>query len=373
MFLGIGTGATMGAALQMADAEADGVELVPEVLDLLPRFADINHDLPGRARTRLHAADARRFVVASPGQYDLALADLFHPGQDGAGSLYAEEHFTAVREHLRPGALFCQWLPLYQLGPAELRSVVRTFLGVFPEVHAFLGIYNVGTPSLALVGRVPTDRNPELRLDRARLDRLADHPSATLDLRDLLASYLADGAALRGWAGDGPSNSDLRPRVMFDAPVSAYADDPTLGARNLEDLLALRPADPAVLLAGPAASELQAAVRSYTAAADLYLRAELARGEHTDLTTLAPEVAELLTRAYEADPAFAPARGPLYAIASKNPTLAGQILPRMLTRTPDERRVHEAWLRHLKAVGDRPRFDQALQDAQTRFPAPPQP
>ncbi|HEY0132557.1 MAG TPA: hypothetical protein VGB85_00720, partial [Nannocystis sp.] len=373
MFLGIGTGATMGAALQMVDAEADGVELVPEVLGLLPRFADINHDLASRARTNLHAADARRFVVASPGQYDLALADLFHPGQDGAGSLYAEEHFIAVREHLRPGALFCQWLPLYQLGPEELRSVTRTFLGVFPEVHAFLGLYNIGTPSLALVGRVPTDRAPALRLDRARLDHLADHPSATLDLRDLLASYLADGAALRAWAGDGPSNSDLRPSVMFDAPVSAYADDPTLGARNLEELLALRPADPTVLLADPAATDLRSQVRTYTAAADLYLRAELARGEHTDLGTLPPEVAELLLKAYEADPAFAPARGPLYAIAGKNPTLAEMLLPRMLARTPDEPRVHQAWLRHLQAIGDRPRFDQALQDAQGRFPAAPQP
>jgi spermidine synthase len=379
MFLGIGTGATMGAALQMSAAEADGVELVPEVIDLLGHFADINYGLPTRPRTHLQAADARRFVVASEHHYDLALADLFHPGQDGAGSLYAEEHFAAVRDHLQPGALFCQWIPLYQLGPEELRSVVRTYLSVFPEVHAFLGIYNVHTPSLALVGRVPTASAPALRLDRATLDTLAARPGATLDLRDLLASYLAEGTALAAWAGDGPRNTDLHPRVLFDAPTSAYADDPTLGARNLTELMALRPQDPAALLAGAAATELAASVRSYSAAADLYLRAELARGDITDLTNLPATVADLLIEAYEADPAFAPARGPLYAIAAKNPTLAEQILPRMLARTPDERRVHEAWLRHLQAINDRARFEQALQTAQARFPqaspppSPPQP
>ncbi len=370
MFLGIGTGATMGAAMQMLPGHADGVELVPEVLAALPRFADINDGLAARPDTTLVAADARRFVVASPTTYDLALADLFHPGQDGAGSLYAAEHFAGVRDHLRPGALFCQWVPLYQLGQGELRSVVRTFLAEFPEVHAFLGIYNVATPSLALVGRVPTTGEPALRLDRTRLDTLAALPSATLDLRDLLASYLADGTGLRAWAGEGPSNTDLRPRVMFDAPSTAYADEPTLGADNLRELLALRPADPAVLLAGPAASELRDSVRSYTAAADLYLRAELLRGPVTDLAALDPAVADLLVRAYEADPGFAPARGPLYAIAGKNPTLAELVLPRMLTRTPDERRVHEAWLRHLQTTGDRARFEQALQSAQARFPAP---
>lgn len=370
MFLGIGTGATMGAALQMSAAEADGVELVPEVIDLLGNFADINHGLPTRPRTHLHAADARRFVVASAHRYDLALADLFHPGQDGAGSLYAAEHFAAVRDHLEPGAPFCQWIPLYQLGPEELRTVVRTYLSVFPEVHAFLGIYNVHTPSLALVGRVPTPSAPALRLDRARVDALAARPGATLDLRDLLASYLADRTGLAAWAGEGPLNTDLHPRVLFDAPASAYADDPTLGARNLTELMTLRPADPAVLLAGAAASELAASVRSYTAAADLYLRAELARGDITDLTALPASVADLLIAAYEADPGFAPARGPLYSISAKNPALAEHILPRMLARTPDERRVHEAWLRHLQAVNDRARFEQALQDAQARFPAP---
>jgi hypothetical protein len=143
--------------------------------------------------------------------------------------------------------------------------------------------------------------------------------------------------------------------------------------------MALRPQDPAALLAGAAATELAASVRSYSAAADLYLRAELARGDITDLTNLPATVADLLIEAYEADPAFAPARGPLYAIAAKNPTLAEQILPRMLARTPDERRVHEAWLRHLQAINDRARFEQALQTAQARFPqaspppSPPQP
>lgn len=369
MFLGIGTGATMGAALRMSPAQADGVELVPEVLAVLPQFAAINHDLATRPNTALHAADARRFVVASQTSYDLALADLFHPGQDGAGSLYAEEHFAAVRDHLRPGALFCQWLPLYQLGPAELRTVVRTYLAVFPEVHAFLGIYNTRTPSLALVGRVPTDAAPTLRLRRDTLDALASTPGATLDLRDLLASYLADGTALHDWAGEGPRNTDLRPRVLFDAPATAYLDDPELGARNLESLLPLRPAEPTLLLAGAPTRELQAAVRSYTAAADLYLRAELARGAVTELAALPPAAAELLIQAYEADPGFAPARGPLYAIA-RIPSLAELVLPRMLARTPDEPRVHEAWLRHLQATGDRDRFEAALRDAQARFPQP---
>ena len=375
MFLGVGTGATMGAALTLSDrASADGVELVPAVLELLHHFGSINADLAAHPRARLHAADARRFVVASPDVHDYIVADLFHPGQDGAGSLFAAEHFAAVREHLRPGAPFCQWLPLHQLGPAELRSVVRTFLGEFPEVHAFLGLYNVATPALALVGRVPTASAPQLRLALPRLRELAGRPSATIvDPRDLLASYMADGTALAAWAGDGPSNTDLRPRVLFDAPAAAYADDTELGARNLAELLALRPADPAALLAGAAAAELREPARRYATAALLYLRGELARGAVTDLRELPLAAAEPTIAAYEADPEFAPARGNLYAIIRTNPALAEQVLPRMLARTPDEPRVHQALLRHLQAIGDQPRYERALAAARARFPAPPAP
>src|SRR5690606_30731787 len=105
----------------------DAVELVPAVLEQLHHFADINGAVAEDDRVRLHAADARRFVAASAERYDVIVADLFHPGRDGAGNLYAREHFENVREHLASGGVFAQWLPLYQLDAPTLRVVMRTF------------------------------------------------------------------------------------------------------------------------------------------------------------------------------------------------------------------------------------------------------
>lgn len=378
LFLGLGTGATMGAAMDMSDAEADGVELIPQVLPLLHHFSKLNGDLEKRPHASLHAADARRFVTAADTTYDFILADLFHPGIDGAGALYSAEHFAAVREHLRPGGLFCQWLPLYQLGEGDLRVVVRTFLGEFPEVHAFLGIHNPQTPALALVGRVPTQSRPHLVLDRARLEPLFTRPArytATISVvRDLLASYLADGTALKNWAGDGPTNTDLHPRILFDAPTAAYADDPTLGARNLAQILALRPPDPTVLFDPTDAAPLRDEATAYAIAVDLYMRAGINLGDHTDLTTFPPPVADQLLDAYDAYPAYEPVRLALHAVASKNPTLAERIFPRMLARNPDDPRIYKAFLVHLQATGDKQRHDALLEQANARFtgaqPAP---
>jgi spermidine synthase len=93
--------------------------------------------LEGDARNpRLHLmpADARRFVRVTRERYDLIVSDNFHPARSGSGSLYTVEHFKAVQDRLAAGGLFCQWLPLHQLDLETLRSIVRTFLTVFPSV-----------------------------------------------------------------------------------------------------------------------------------------------------------------------------------------------------------------------------------------------
>lgn len=369
MYLGLGTGATMGGALAVPHAAAEGVELVPEIVELLPQFADINHDLAERPEVSLHAADARRYLAAATGAYDLIVADLFHPGLAGASALFAREHFAAARQHLRPGGLLCQWIPLYQLDESDVRTIVRTFQDQFPETYAFLGIYNAHNPALALVGRAPDPAVSQLRLDVARLTADTAGLQNIVDPRDLLASYLMGPRELAEWAGDGPRNTDLEPEIAFQAARVAYRDDPTLGAVNLAAILPLAVPAPATLLTGPGAESLHAAALPFTAAARHYLKGELARGDLADLVHMSFETAEHFLRAYEADPAFAPARGALYTIIRQSPPLASKLLPRMLARTPDEPRVYEAFLKHLRATGDETTYQQLRSEAAAKFPA----
>lgn len=373
LYLGLGTGATMGGALQIPHAAAEGVELVPEVLEFLPEFSDINHDLARRPEAALVAADARRYLAAARGSYDLIVADLFHPGQDGASNLFSRDHFAAAREHLRPGGLMCQWLPLYQLDEASARAVVRAFLDVFPESRAFLGIYNAHNPALALVGRAPDPAAQGLRLSVPRLAADTKADVVFIDPRDLLASHILGPDELATWAGDARPNTDLDPQLAFRAARVAYADDPTVGPRNLAVLLERAAPAPAALLTGEGAAELAAATLPFTEATRHYLRGELARGELSDLSAMSWETAEHYLRAYEAEPAFPPARGALYNVARKNPGLAARLLPRMLARTPDEPRVRVAYLQHLRAVGDASAYEQLRQETAAAFPDLPLP
>ncbi|MCU0254961.1 MAG: fused MFS/spermidine synthase, partial [Acidobacteria bacterium] len=152
LFLGLGAGVTFAAAAQHPELEAVGVELLPEVVGVLPRFEKVTGDLARAPNLRIVVADARRYVLATPERFDVVVGDLFHPSRDGAGALYTVEHFEAVRRRLRPGGLFCQWLPLYQLDLEVLRTIVRSFRQVFPEARLHLAHYSLEAPIVGLIG-----------------------------------------------------------------------------------------------------------------------------------------------------------------------------------------------------------------------------
>lgn len=373
LFLGVGTGATLGAATAHDTLmRVDAVELVPAVLDQLHYFEAINGGVASADNVHLHAADARRFVAASSDHYDVVVADLFHPGRNGAGGLYAQEHFETVRDHLAPGGIFAQWIPLYQMDRETLNIIIRTFTDVFDPAQAWLGIYNVDTPAVALIGGAD---ETALQIDPAHIAELVEAPVygevLMQEPRDLLGAFLMDRDALRAFAGEGPRNTDLHPRVLLQAPRVAYEGNRGRGWTNLAAMLEHQSTLP--LPAGTPPPWPADAAR-FSEAVHAHLRAEGIRASMDDPSNLAqlPEDAVLAyLEAYDAAPEFAPSRGMLYLAAARSPTFMRTIFERMLARTPDEARVYQAYLQALAAARDQAEFDRVKAVAREKFgPAP---
>jgi spermidine synthase len=320
LFLGLGTGVTFFAALDHPGLEADGVELVPEVVELLPYFLAPDRGDPADGRARIVTADARRFVRATGRSYDVVIADLFHPARDGAGSLYTVEHFEAVRGLLRDGGIFCQWLPLYQLDLATLRTIVRTYLEVFPQGAAFLAHFSLQTPILGLISATPPGGYPADWLEqRARYPALRDRLEALrLDgPYALFGNYLGGSAELRQFAGDAPLNTDDRPRVLFEAPRFAYAGQQPPYERLLALIDALRPAPDDLLAAPTTDPERQSheRLRRYWQARDRFLHLGVGVAGAGDVQQMLGRLREPLLELVRLSPDFAPAYDPLLAMA----------------------------------------------------------
>jgi spermidine synthase len=330
LFLGVGTGGTLSAVRHFPLERVEAVELVPEVLAILPWFEEANESVARDPRVRLYAADARRFVAASAKSFDLVVGDLFHPERDGAGSLYSREHFQTVAAHLAPGGVYAQWLPLFQLDLHTLQMIVRTFLEVFPEAHSLVGSYNAETPTLVLLGRTgpapAADRWP-IPLTELR-QRLQDPVYTGLELQDpreLLATFMLNREGLRTLAGAAPLNTDLEPHVLFDAPRSAYERPRDQAWHCLAVLLGQRVICPSSLVTADEPGFGEDLAR-FSRAVGLYLEADVARMRDHGFSAAAVEG---YLRSYEAAPEFRPAGGILQMLAESKPRLAEKVRARL--------------------------------------------
>jgi spermidine synthase len=310
--------------------QVDAVELLPEVMEAAAHFRSgfvqalaESADAPASgapSNLKIMAADARRFVKTTAQRYDVIVSDNFHPARSGSGSLYTVEHFAAVRNRLSEQGVFCQWLPLHQLDIDTLRSIVRSFMTVYPQGSAMLATNSLETPVLGLVGRgdQPSSQGFDLQAVRNRLTRVNTPPSpAKFGVPDewaLLGNFIAGPDALKRFAGNAPLNTDDRPVVAYRAPRITYAPDSTPRERLFALLREVQIA-PAELLAGTADDASQRRLAAYWAARNRFIEVGDKVQPSADVNRMLAQVREPLLGVLRISPDFRPAYDPLLRMA----------------------------------------------------------
>jgi hypothetical protein len=182
----------------------------------------------------IHLADGRNFLGTFPGTYDVITVD---PVDPPVCNLYTREFYELARSALRPGGLMVQWVPLFRLAPEHFRSLLATYLVVFPDAT----LWYDGT-SVLLISHAATSLqvDPQSFLKRASQDgvifslKRIGTPSPAM----LLATGLCGPARLREFTEGATINSDNRPtleyRVFLAGNEAARSQ-----ATNLESILSL--------------------------------------------------------------------------------------------------------------------------------------
>ncbi len=222
LVIGMGTGMTAGALLDIPSLETlEVIEIEAELIEGGARhFGAWNGALLDDPRTRVHVGDGRHRLARDARRFDLITADPIHPWTRGSSDLYALEHFSAIEAHLTPGGVASQWLPLYQLSAADVRTVVATWCAAFAETSAWLSAYD-----LVLVGA----RAPLRSLDELAQGAVPEAMARSLaqagvhSAPELVALCVADDAALRAFAGETAAMREDRPVLEFRAPLSFLA------------------------------------------------------------------------------------------------------------------------------------------------------
>lgn len=221
LFMCFGSGITAGTLALSDFAQIDVVELSPDVIDAASLFAVDNLDVLGRPAVRVHVDDGRNHLLMTPDHYDLISFEPMPLAVSGVSAFYTREYYALCRARLNPGGLVSQWVPLHSLNPEVVRSLVCTFLDVFPDSCAFFI-----NADLFLLG---SDR--PLRLDyakaKARLAKPELHAALAAaglcDAEEVLGSFVMGPEQLRRFAEGGRIMRDDRPWAEFEAPKLVYA------------------------------------------------------------------------------------------------------------------------------------------------------
>ena len=137
LVVGLASGVTLGETLKSGAANAVVVELEPAVVEASSYFADINHRPLDDPRTTLIVDDARSVLARSNQRYDVIISEPSNPWLTGVSNLFTQEYWELGQASLNDNGVFCQWVQLYALSPDAFRSLVATYITVFPNTWLF--------------------------------------------------------------------------------------------------------------------------------------------------------------------------------------------------------------------------------------------
>jgi spermidine synthase len=269
LVIGLGTGITAGALLAYDSLDRRVVaELLPAVVRAASNFKG-NYSVTTDPRVTLRLADGRRELLRSSDAYDLITLEPPPPSAAGVVNLYSRDFYALARGRLNPDGLLAQWLPLPTQNDEDSRSLVRSFIDVFP--HATL--WTTELHEMLLVGSVD-----EVPLDAVRITERFGRPGVSKALQEvgvaspaaLLATYVTDRAGLERYAQDAPATTDDRPLIEYAAWLR-----PGEFSRVLPRVLAAGTTAPAVVnadepLVSAMAVEARRLMEFYQAGLDAY-------------------------------------------------------------------------------------------------------
>jgi spermidine synthase len=219
LVVGTGSGMTLGATSVHPGVEQITLaEIEPKVIGVARTFAEYNHHVLDNPKLKIVFNDGRNFLMTTKETFDVITADPIHPWFRGAGYLYSTEYFKLASEHLRPGGMVCQWLPIYELTPENVKSVVKTFQEHFPYTMLWL-THN----DAEIVGS-----NAPIAIDETDLARRIAEPAIADDLKrvmmgsatEFLSYFVMGSGGMKKFAQGAIVNTDDNLYLEFSAPYS---------------------------------------------------------------------------------------------------------------------------------------------------------
>ncbi|MBM75684.1 MAG: hypothetical protein CMK59_09810 [Proteobacteria bacterium] len=207
MVIGLASGVTANEAHKNGAKPLSIIEMEPAIIEASHWFETVNDRIYEHPDVTVRIADARSILSLEDTLYDVIISEPSNPWITGVSNLFTVEYWKLGQKRLTQDGVFCQWLQLYALPPKAFRSLMASYLSVFPNTWLFETI--PGSDALLISANdIPDDLPLKASLNPAQLKRIAS------------------GAKL---------NTDDQPWIEFEAPKWINRSTGTLNGQIIED------------------------------------------------------------------------------------------------------------------------------------------
>ncbi len=223
--IGLGSGMTTHNLLGADRLErVDTVEIEQAMVDGARGFGSFVERVFIDPRSHIHIEDAKTYFSSHNARYDLIVSEPSNPWVSGVASLFSEEFYRYIKNHLNERGLLVQWLQLYEFSPILASSVFQALASHFSNYVVF----NTDNSNILIVA---SDSGQLELLDpwilseprlREQLRRVG-----LQSVQDIKVRRLGDKALLQPLfaAFNAPPNSDFFPYLSLNAPRSRYLQE----------------------------------------------------------------------------------------------------------------------------------------------------
>jgi spermidine synthase len=245
LVVGCGAGVTAGSFVAHPEIEriviCDLEPLVPR--RVAPFFSTENHNVVKDPRVEIVYDDARHYILTTREKFDIITSDPIHPWVKGSATLYTAEYFELCKQHLNPGGVMTQWVPLYDSSLSVVQSEMATFFQVFPHGTLWNNDKNgegYDTVLLGQAGSTVIDVDAlHKRLekpDQAAVAKSLEAVGFPSEIK-LLMTFAGRADDLKPWLAQAEINRDSNLRLQFQAGLGNTANE---GKKIQQEFLAYR-------------------------------------------------------------------------------------------------------------------------------------
>jgi spermidine synthase len=213
-----GVGNTLHAAsLHPSVDQLEVVDISKHVLEQAGFFAATNGNVLKDPRVKVFINDGRQHLrMQNDGIYDLITLEPPPLQFAGVSTLYTKEFYQLAQKKLKPGGFITQWLPVQQL-PGEMnKSLVRSFIDVFPNtvlLDGYIGQFilmgrnkaSITIDPTQIMNKIRTNTNIQNDLRKINLEQLTE----------IIGMFAANASTLREAVKTSEPMTDDQPRMEY--------------------------------------------------------------------------------------------------------------------------------------------------------------